>query len=297
MADYAKLGERLADVSEGRIAEMDEAGIDVQVLSLNSPGVEQLPPEEAVSLARSSNDSLAKAVERHPDRFAGFAAIPTSAPEKAAGELERTVREFGFKGALINGHSRGRYLDDTFFWPIFERAEALGVPIYLHPTMPPQPVTQTYYIGNFPDTSMTPGGFPGAAWGWHIETAVHVIRLVLAGVFDKYPKFQLVMGHLGEGLPFFLQRLDRILSVQATKLDRAFASYLRENVHYTISGFNFIQPFLDLFLQVGVDRIMLSADYPYAPMSEAVAFLNQLPISPEDKKRIAHKNAQRLLKF
>src|SRR5215204_2371963 len=148
-AGYEKLIEQLCDLGKGRIAAMDAAGIDVQVLSLASPGVEQVDAPEAAAFARETNDLLAQAVRRHPDRFAGFAALPTAAPEAAADELERTIREHGFKGALINGHARGRYLDDSFFWPILEQAEALGVPIYLHPTPPPRPVIEASYTGNF----------------------------------------------------------------------------------------------------------------------------------------------------
>ena len=292
---YVNLGKLLTDIGEGRIAEMDNAGIDVQVLSLTSPGTEQLLGDEAVKVAREANDTLAKAVKLHPTRLAGFAAIPTSSPDKAAEELERTAREYGFKGALINGHCRGRYLDDKFFWPIFERAEELAVPIYLHPTRPPQPVVQTYFTGNFPlPVAMQ---LQIAAWGWHIETAVHVIRIVVGGVFDRFPKLQLVIGHLGEGLPFMIQRLDRNLPMQMTKLNRTISSYLRENVHYTFSGFNFMPTFLDLLLEVGVDRIMFSADHPYASMAEARTFLDQLPVSPSDRERIAHENAERLFRF
>jgi uncharacterized protein len=284
--------DQLCDLGEGRIAAMDEAGIDVQVLSLTAPGVEQLDAPDAVKLAREMNDFLALAVERNPSRFGGFAALPTQAPETAAEELERCVRELRFKGALINGHTRGRYLDDSFFWPILERAEALNVPIYLHPTRPPKPVVDVYYSGNFP---------PGVAqllsiagWGWHIETALHVIRVILGGVFDEYPDLQLVVGHLGETLPFMLPRLDATLSTELTKLDFKPGDYLRRNVHYTFSGFNFAATFLDLLLEVGIDRIMFSADYPYASMAEARSFLDRLPVSPADRERIAHGNAERL---
>ena len=292
---YSNLPSKLTDIGEGRISEMDEAGIDMQVLSLTSPGTEQLVGEEAFKVALEANDALAKAVKLHPDRLAGFAAIPTAVPDRAAEELERTVREYGFKGALINGHCRGRYLDDQYFWPIFERAQELGVPIYLHPTRPPQQVDQTYYTGNFPqEVAMQ---LQIAAWGWHIETAVHVIRIVASGVFDKYPKLQLMIGHLGEGLPFMIQRLDQNLPKQMTKLERPFSSYLRENIHYTFSGFNFLPTFLDLLLEVGVDRIMFSADHPYASMKEARAFLDKIPVSPADREKIAYKNAERLFKF
>jgi predicted TIM-barrel fold metal-dependent hydrolase len=290
---FAGLVQDLCDLDAGRLAKMDAAGIDMQVLTLTSPGTEQLSAAEAVPLAREANDYLADAVRRHPQRFAGFAALPTPAPEAAAAELERTVREYGFKGAIINGHSQGRYLDDPFFWPILERAAALRVPIYLHPTPPPQAVITASYAGHYaPELT---GLLAGAGWGWHIETAIHVIRLILSGAFDRYPDLQIIVGHLGETLPFMLPRFDRSLPPEVTRLQRPFSAYLREHVHYTISGFNWLPAFLDLILQVGVDRIMFSADHPYAPMAEARAFLDQLPISPADKERIAHGNAERLL--
>ncbi|HVB86139.1 MAG TPA: amidohydrolase family protein [Candidatus Dormibacteraeota bacterium] len=282
--------ERLCDVGEKRIADMDAAGIDVQVLSLTSPGVEQLEPAEALAFSRSTNEFLAMAVRKYPDRLAGFATLPTSAPAAAAVELQRVVRDYGFKGAVINGHARGRYLDDRFFWPIFERAEELNVPIYLHPTQPPQPVIDASYGGFSPMVTET---LAGAGWGWHIETAVHVIRLILGGVFDRFPKLQLVIGHMGEGLPFMLPRF-QVLSTDITKLRLPVAAYLRENIHYTFSGFNFTATFLDLLLEVGVDRIMFSADYPYASMERARSFLEQLPVSATDRERIAHTNAERL---
>jgi uncharacterized protein len=294
-AGYAKLVEGLRDIGDGRVAEMDAAGIDVQVLSLTSPGVEQLEASEAVALAREANDLLAEAVRRHPDRFEGFAALPTAAPGAAADELERVVSEHGFVGALINGHTRGRYLDDGFFWPILERAEALGVPIYLHPTPPPQSVVEASYSGNF--APGVTGLLATAGWGWHIETATHVLRLVLSGAFDRYPGLQLVIGHLGESLPFMLPRLEMALPAEATRLDRSVGDYLRENIHYTFGGFNWTPAFLDLLLQVGVERVMFSTDHPYASMTQARAFLDRLPVSPADKERIAHSNAERLLRL
>jgi predicted TIM-barrel fold metal-dependent hydrolase len=285
----------LTDVGDQRLAEMDAAGIDMQVLSLTSPGVEQLDADAALALARGSNDYLADAVRRYPARFAGLAALPTAAPAAAATELERMVREHNFRGAIINGHIRGRYLDDPFFWPILERAEALQVPVYLHPTPPPQPVIDAYYAGSYGPalTSL----LAGAAWGWHIETAIHVLRIILGGAFDRFPSLQLVIGHLGETLPFMLPRLDIGLPTQVTRLVRPVSAYLRENVHYTISGFNWTPAFLDLLMQVGVDRIMFSADYPYSSMAQARSFLEQLPLSPADKERIAHGNAERLLRL
>jgi len=289
----ANLLEQLSDVGDRRISDMDAAGIDMQVLSLTSPGSEQLEGDEAVAISRASNDFLADAVKRNPTRLAAFATLPTALPGKAVEELERTVREYGFKGAMINGHVRGRYLDDRFFWPIFEKAEALGIPIYIHPTQPPKPVVDAYYGGFEPQVSYM---FANAGWGWHIETGVHVLRMILGGVFDRYPKLQIVIGHLGEALPFMIQRVDN-MPPEMTKLRHPISYYLRENVHYTFSGFNFTPTFIDLLLQVGVDRIMFSADYPYASMAEAKAFLNQLPVSPDNKEQIAHGNAERLFKL
>ncbi len=284
--------EALCDLDDKRIQAMDVAGIDVQVLSLTSPGTEQLDATEAVAVARQSNDFLAAAVRRHPGRFAGFAALPSADPAAAADELARTTREHGFRGAMINGHVRGRYLDDPFFAPILERAQALGVPLYLHPTPPPQPAIDALYKGFSPVVECL---LAGPAWGWHIETAVHVIRLILGGVFDRLPRLQVVVGHMGEGLPFMLPRLNLVLSEARTKLARPVAAYLRENVHYTFSGFNFTPTFLNLLLEVGVDRILFSADHPWASMAQARAFLDRLPVSAADKERIAHGNAQRLL--
>ncbi len=289
----AKLVEQLCDLGEKRIAEMDAAGIDMQVLSLTSPGTEQLDAAAATAIAREANDRVAEAVKAHPDRFAGFACLPTADPQAAVAELERTVREYGFKGAAINGHVRGRYLDDKFFWPVLERAEALDVPIYLHPTQPPKAVIEASYAGFSP---MVSDMLAGPGWGWHIETAIHVIRLILGGVFDRYPELQIVVGHMGEGLPFMLQRLD-VMPMAMTNLQNPISFYLRQNVHYTFSGFNFTPTFLDLLLEVGVDRIMFSADHPYASMAQARAFLDKLPVSAADKERIAHGNAERLLKL
>jgi hypothetical protein len=289
----AKLLEQLCDLGDKRVEEMDAAHIDMQIVSLTSPGTEQLEAAEAAAFARATNDYLADALRSHKTRFGGFATLPTADPNAAAAELERTIDDYGFKGAVINGHIQGRYLDDKFFWPIFERAEALNVPIYLHPTQPPKAVIEASYSGFAP---IVTDMFAGPGWGWHIETAIHVIRIILGGVFDRYPKLQLVVGHMGETLPFMLQRLDA-MPVGMTKLSRPISSYLRENIYYTFSGFNFTATFLNLLLEVGVDRIMFSADYPYASMAQARAFLEQLPVSDADRERIAHGNAERLLRL
>jgi predicted TIM-barrel fold metal-dependent hydrolase len=286
----AKIYEQLQDVGDKRIAEMDSAGIDMQVLSLNSPGVEQADAEVQVSVARESNDLIAETVRKHPKRFAGFAALPIAAPDKAAEELDRRIKQ-GFKGTLINGHTRGRYLDDKFFSPVLERAEALNVPIYVHPAVPPKAVVDAQFGGFSPPVSAM---FASAGWGWHIETAIHVIRMILGGVFDRHPKLQVVIGHLGEGIPFMLPRLNKNFSMELTKLQRPLGAYLRENVHYTFGGFNFPATFQNLLSEVGVGRIMFSVDHPYGSMAEAKAFLEQLPVSEADRARIAHGNAEKL---
>jgi predicted TIM-barrel fold metal-dependent hydrolase len=290
----AKVCEQLQDVGAGRIAEMDAAGIDVQVLSLNSPGVEQAEAADQVAISRESNDFLADAVKKHPKRYAGFASLPIAAPDKAVQELERTVKQLGFKGALINGHTRGRYLDDKFFAPILECIDALNVPLYLHPTIPPKPVVDALYGGFAPPVSAT---FAAPGWGWHIETAIHVLRLILGGVFDRHPKLQVVIGHLGEGIPFMMPRLNKNLPPEMTKLQRRMAEYLRQNVHYTFGGFNFPATFKNLLDEVGVERIMFSVDHPYGSMAEARAFLEQFPVSAADREAIAHGNAEKLYKM
>jgi len=288
----AEVADQLQDVGAGRIALMDAAGVDMQVLSLNAPGVEQADAAEQLSSAVESNDFVAEAVKNNTKRFAAFAALPVAMPDKAAEELDRRVRQQGFKGTLINGHTRGRYLDDRFFSPILERAEALGVPIYIHPTMPPKAVVEASYGGfSEPVTEM----FAMAGWGWHIETSVHVLRMILGGVFDRYPKLQVVIGHLGEGIPFMLPRLNKNMPKELTKLERPLGAYLRENVHYTFGGFNFPGTFLNLLLEVGAERIMFSADHPYGSMEEAQAFLKQLPLTAADRERITHGNAEALL--
>ncbi len=289
-----KLFGQLSDVGDKRIAEMDAAGIDVQVLSLNSPGVEQLEAEEAKRIARASNDFLAEVVNKYPQRFAGLAALPTDDPAAAVAELERVTRDSFFVGVIINGHIRGQYLDDKKFWPILERCEALDVPIYLHPTVPPRAVIDASYAGFDPALVEM---LSRAGWGWHIETAVHVIRVILGGVFDQFPRLQVIIGHMGETLPFMVQRFDHILNQEVTKLKRPVSAYLRENIWYTFSGFNYTSTFLDLLLEVGVDRIMFSVDYPYASMAEGRTFLDTLPVSAADRERIAHSNAESLMRL
>ncbi|WP_156690288.1 amidohydrolase family protein [Mycobacterium sp. Marseille-P9652] len=285
--------EPISDLGEGRIAAMDEAGIDLAVLSLAAPGVEQLDGPDAVRLARAANDELATAIDRFPDRLAGFATLPMSAPDLAAEELERAVRHLGFPGAVINGHSRGRYLDDPSFEPVLARAAALDVPIYLHPTIPPAGVIESSYAG-FAD----PVTFALATvgWGWHINTGTHVLRMILGGVFDRHPSLQVIIGHMGEATSFMLPRFDATLTPELTGLRGPVSSYLRENFTYTFANFNDEATYANLVAQVGAGRVAFSADYPFGSMRAARRFLDNLPLSRDDRAAISHRNAERLLR-
>src|SRR6476620_3749790 len=250
---YASFLAPLCDIGAGRIAAMDAAGIDAQLLSLTAPGLEQAETADALAVARDSNDVLAAAVKSNPRRFTGLAALAVGAPNKAAEELQRRVTQDGFKGAVINGQNRGRYLDDKFYWPILEAAEALKVPIHIHPAKPPNAVIEASYGGFSPEVTEM---FAGPGWGWHIETAVHVLRMILGGAFDRFPKLNLLIGHLGEGLIFMIQRVDS-MPPRMTGLQHPVSHYLRNNIYYTVSGFNFPSGFLALLLEMGgVERIM-----------------------------------------
>jgi predicted TIM-barrel fold metal-dependent hydrolase len=292
LASRTGIVEPISDLGDGRIAAMDDGGVDLAVLSLAAPGVDQLEGPEAVRLARECNDELAAAVGRYPDRLAGFAALPISAPEAAAEELERTVRQHGFPGAVINGHSRGRYLDDPFFDPVLSRAAGLRVPIYLHPTIPPPRVIESSYAGFSAEVTFA---LSTVGWGWHINTATHVLRVILGGVFDRYPELQFVIGHMGEATSFMLPRFDATLRPELTGLRHPVSTYLRENLHYTFANFNDEATYANLVAQVGVGRVAFSTDYPFGSMKNARAFLDNLPLGVEDRASISHRNAEQLL--
>jgi uncharacterized protein len=287
----ARIQAKLDDVGEQRIADMDAGGIDIQVISHGAPGTEQLSAQEAIPLARDANDYLAQAITAHPDRLAGFATLPTAAPAQAADELERTVRQHGFKGALINGHVRGQFLDDRKFWPIFERAQDLGVPIYLHPTEPPPTVRDAYYGGLPPRVGQT---LSMAGWGWHVDTGLHALRLIAGGALDEYPGLQIIVGHMGEALPFFLARSSGVLRQQAG-LSRPLEEYMAANFHFTTSGMFTYPPLTCLLEVVGVDRVMFSVDYPYSSNEEGRDFVLGAPVGDADREKLGFANAARLL--
>lgn len=279
----------LLDLGAGRLAAMDEAGIDMQVLSLNQPGCQLLEGDAALATAIEANDHLAAAVRRHPDRFAGFAAIPSFDPGAGALELRRCVVELGFGGGVINGHSRGRFLDDPHFWPIFEAAHELGVPIYLHPSTP-HPGAMAAYFKGYEELAY-------AAWGFALDTCSHFMRLVFAGVFDRYPRLKIILGHLGEGLPFWLHRANDHTRLAAARrgLKKDLAGYLRENLVVTCSGNFSVPAMLCTIMALGIDNVMFAVDWPYETNRDGVAFLKSLPIGPADMEKIAGRNAGILL--
>jgi predicted TIM-barrel fold metal-dependent hydrolase len=285
--------QQLLELGEQRLAAMDAAGIDIQVISHTTPGPETLEVSLARRLAAEANDIAAAAIAAHPDRFAGFATLPVPDPVAAAKELERAINDLGFVGAMLNGHVDGRYLDDQFFWPIFEAAEALDVPIYLHPTLPPQPVIDACYSGFSQDVGPA---LAAAAWGWHVDTGLHVLRLILGGVFDRFPHLRLVIGHMGELLPSMIWRAGFFLN-GLSGLDRPLQSYFTENIYVTTSGVFDHAAFAAAVHALGTDRILFSVDYPYGSNDEARAFLDGLPVSSPDREKIAHANAERLLKL
>jgi predicted TIM-barrel fold metal-dependent hydrolase len=283
-----KVMERLDDLGALRLREMDEAGIDLQVLSETEPATQNLSAADAVSLSRASNDILHEAIQRHPDRFAGFATLPTPDPRKAAQELERAVKNLGFRGALINGLTHGRFHDEGEFRPIFECAAALDVPVYLHPATPHPAVLDAYYK-SYPQLARAPLGFGQ-------EIAVAAMRLVLSGVFDEFPKLQIILGHLGEALPFLLWRANDTLT-RSAKLRRSFREYFVGHFHVTTSGFFSPTALQCTIAEMGIDRVMFSVDWPFQPNGPAVAFVNAAPLSPIEREQVFGVNACTLLKL
>lgn len=288
------LNQALGDIQDGRINAMNQAGVTLQVLSVIGPGAELLAGEEGVSFARDYNDRLAAAVERHPDRFAGFAHLPMREPAAAADELERCVKKLGFRGASINGTTDGLFLDDLRFAPILSRAEALACPLYIHPGPPPRAVRDAYY-GGLPN-EISSYLLSNAGFGWHSEIAIHILRLVLSGTLDRHPGLKLIIGHMGELLPMLLKRVDETFGSGAeTGRQRTASETILDQVWITTSGFFDTSAFLAALTAFGTDRILFSVDYPYATNGAGVAFLNNLPVSPADRSRIAYGNADALL--
>lgn len=291
-AVWAEASRRLLDVADERLAEMDAAGIDMEVLSLNAPGIQAEPdPTTAIAAAVTINDFLAGLVSAHPTRFAGFAALPLQDGKAAARELERAVTQLGCRGALVNAHCQGRYLDDPELRVVWEQAEALDVPLYLHPA-------------NGYDIPHVLSGHPeliGPMWSWGIETATHALRLVFGKVFDDFPNAKLLLGHMGEGLPFTLWRLDSRWDFNNRRgielaLGRP-SEYLRRNMWITTSGVCSDAPLLCSLLALGADRILFATDWPFESMAVHSEYLDRAPLSEDDRAKIAHRNAEALLRI
>jgi hypothetical protein len=273
---------------------MDDAGITVAVLSNSGPGPDLVPGVTGIEIAQAMNDHLAEVVSRYPDRFAGFAALPMQSPDACTTELVRAVRELKFVGALINGTTEGRFLDHPSYDQLLAAAVELDVPVYVHPHLPPEQVRQAYY------SDLEPGAgrvLESAAWGWHSETAIHVLRLVMAGTLDKYPKLRLIIGHMGEMLPMMLARIDDVAALDSQHLSRAISRQLLDQVWVTTSGVFTQPPFIAALQTFGIDRIMFSVDYPYSSNSQGRNFLDQLSLPPDQMAKVTHRNADAFLRL
>jgi 5-carboxyvanillate decarboxylase len=286
------IAERLEDIGERRLSDMDASGIDRQVISLTSPGTQVFDADRAVAMATLANDRLAEACRNHPDRFSGLTAIAPQNPKQAAEEIDRGVRELGLHGVIINSHTHGEYLDDQKFWPIFEAAEALDAPVYLHPNTPPKGMIQP----------LLDCGLDGAIYGFAVETGMHLLRMITAGVFDRFPRLKLVVGHLGEALPFWIYRLDYMhaATVRSQRyefmkpLRRKVSDYLRENVWVTTSGMAWAPAIMFCRDVLGPERVLYSMDYPYEYVTDEVVAQDDLPISLDEKKAFFQTTAEQL---
>lgn len=288
---------RLLDVGSGRIKDMDRYGIDLQILSITAPGIQVFNTDKAIALAKQSNEQLAEFISAYPHRYAGLAAIAPQSPNQAAKELERAVTKLGMKGAIINSHTQGEYLDRQKYWVIFEAAQALDVPIYLHPRTPSPEMIEPFLSY----------GLEGAGWGFAIETSTHAMRLILSGLFDQFPRLKLILGHMGEGIPFWLPRIDShfvnktwkqmISSDRAKPLQKKPSEYFKRNFFVATSGVNW-GPALTFALSVlSSEHILFAIDYPYESTDKAVAEMNNVPISTLDKQKIYQLNAEKLFKL
>jgi 2,3-dihydroxybenzoate decarboxylase len=280
----------LEDRSEQRLAAMDAAGIDVFVLSHTSPGVQaEEDAGTATDRARAANDFLHSQILLHPDRYRGFAHLPMQDVAAAAAELERCVRELGFVGGLINGNTNGVYLDHSRYYPFWERVCALDVPIYVHPA---DPYEQPYVLREYPDMQ-------GAVWGWSVDNSSHFLRMLVSGLFDRYPQLTIVLGHMGETLPYFAWRIDKRLAAMdsAKNIAKKPSEYFRSNLLVTTSGACQDSSLLCALAELGDERILFSVDYPYEDAKESADWIDRAPISDEQRAKICHANAQRALRL
>jgi 2,3-dihydroxybenzoate decarboxylase len=288
------LARRIQTLGDERLADMDASGIAMQLVLLTAPGVQVFDAPTGVALARDTNDELIASVRQHPGRYAGLAAIAPQDPAQAVKEMERAVK-LGLKGAVINSHTQGEYLDQPQYWPIFEAAQALDVPLYIHPNTPPASMIQPFL----------PRGLDGAIYGFAVETGLHLLRIVVGGVFDRFPKLKIAVGHLGEGLPFWLFRLDFMHRSMvgseryagAKPLERKVSEYLKENVWVTTSGMQWAPAILFCQQVLGLDRVLYAMDYPYQFVPEEVKVTDELPISEGERRMLYETNATRLFRL
>ncbi|HXC76120.1 MAG TPA: amidohydrolase family protein [Candidatus Acidoferrum sp.] len=283
----------LDDVGEGRLAVMDSAGIDIQVLSVQNSRIQQLGPERAGTISRDLNDRMAAIVRAHPGRFRAFASLPMCDPLAAAEELTRAVGELGFVGTLVAGQTNGVFLDHPSMRPVLATAERLGVPIYLHPAPPPPAVFDAYFSGLERKVAAM---LSTSAWGWHAETGMHVLRVVVSGTFERFPGLQLIVGHMGENLPFSLARADERLT-PVSGLATSVSDTIREHVWITTSAYTTEAPLLCALRVIGADRMMFAVDYPFSDSAQSTAFLRDAPLTTAERAKIAHENAERLLRI
>ncbi|HEY1982953.1 MAG TPA: amidohydrolase family protein [Xanthobacteraceae bacterium] len=284
----ADLFARLTDFGEMRLKAMDDAGIARSVLAIAGPGVQsERDSGTALKNARHSNDFLAGEVQKRPDRYSGFAHLPMQDPRGTADELERCVRELKFVGAMINGHTFGQYLDHPSLYPFWERAEALGAPIYIHPTDPIMPSPALEGVN----------GLRRATWEWGFETGSHALRLVFSGLFDRFPRAKVMLGHLGETLPFLLWRFDSRAKLYSVKLAKRPSDYIKENIAVTTSGMCSAEPLNCSLAALGAARVMFAADYPFERAAEAGEFLDTTPLADGVREDIAFRNAARELRL
>lgn len=285
---------RLLDLVDMRLEQMDEHGMDMMIMSLNSPAIQSMfDKDEAAAIARKANDELAQAIAAHPDRFRGFAALPLQDPDLAIAELHHAIDDLGFVGVLANGYSQigdegtYRYLDDEMYRPFWAEMEKMGVPFYLHPREP------------MPENAHTLDGhywIHGAPWAFGVETATHALRLMCSGLFDEHPGLRIILGHLGEGLPFLIWRAQNHLNKRRRGMpaQKPLPQYLNENFYVTTSGQFTLPPLVCTMLQMGADRIMFATDYPFEEISDACVWFDGLQISESDKKKIARGTANEL---
>lgn len=290
-----KIAPKLADCTGARLQSMDQNGITMQVLSVAGLGADLLSPEEGPAFASRYNDAIASKIRDYPDRLSAFAHLPMTAPEAAADELERTVGKYAFKGALINGLTKDKFLDDKSFDPILARAEKLDVPIYLHPGLPPKAVVDAYYSGLPKHSGIL---LSIAGWGWHSETAIHVLRLIISGTFDRFPKLKLIIGHMGEMLPMMMVRCDsQFIPGMIGINQRTVIETLHDQVFITTSGIFTNPPLMVAIDTFGIDNIMFSVDYPFATNEQGKKFLDAMPLRIDQIEKIAHVNADKLIKL